>query len=228
MSKVTITRREIDAALAHACTDAARYNLVSVQVSRKEGWTRLESTDGRRLIRIQHKEDGPAEYSELLNTQDLKTASKLITGAAANPNGKNSTKLRSFALSEKVKAEVIEPGYETEYIDAVAVLRTVSGQFPDTDMVLPDVVADEKEYTRICVNPQFLIDAAKALYALCSTDKINSIQIHVKDAISPLILTAEHSENSTRVTVIVMPIRDNEGVRGAPYPEREAKCENTE
>lgn len=234
MKKLTITRREIDAALAHACTDATRKNLVSVKISRVDGWTRIESTDGRRLIRIQHKEEGPAEYSELLNTEDLKAASKLVSGAAANPNTKDKWKLRSFALSEKdnaekVQAEVVDPA-EMEML-ASATLRTVAGTFPNTDMVLPDVAAKADEYVTITVNPQYLMDAAKALMAVCTTNKHCSVQLHIRkkdSAISPMLITGQHHENGTRGAVVIMPIREDDGVLGAPYPERETPCENTE
>lgn len=230
--KVTIARREIDAAIAHASTDPTRANLCSVHVSRNDEWTRIESTDGSRLIRIQRQEDGPAEYCELLNIQDLKTASKLISGAAANPNSRDVNKHRSFALSPKDKQEKVEAEVKSPYDDdmlpeATATLRTVAGQFPNTDQVLPDVAAKVNDYIRVSVNPEFLIDAAKALKAVCSTERFGRVQLHIRkeDAENhPMLITGEHHENGTRGVVLIMPVRQ-EGITGAPYPERETENE---
>lgn len=224
----TITRREIDAAINHASSDATRANLCAVHVQCRDGWTQIESTDGRRALRIQRQEEATDKYDALLALPELKTASKLITGVAANPNTNQIEKLRSFALSEEdnrseITAEVVSPLFgEDLNPEASAVLRTLPGEFPNVDSVIPHVGRDTERYVRVTVNPQYLIDAAKALQSLCTTNRMKAIELHVPfDSSRPMVLTGQHPVNGTRAAVVIMLIRAGSDILGDPFPKDE-------
>ncbi len=229
--RVTVTRPEIDAAIKHASKDKARYNLCSVHVDRRDGWTVIESTDGRRLLKIQRKEDAPDKYDEAISTAELTTASKFITGSAANPKTRDPEKLRSLALDVpgrqgKIKAHVLPPEEsESDDADAMAVLRTVDGTFPDSDRVMLHVGRDTEKYCRVSINPQFLVDAGNALKSLCSDSRTSVVQLHLPHegaGQKPIVITAEHPSNGTRAAVVIMPIRASQDIVGDPFPKDEA------
>lgn len=212
--RVSITKQEATAAIAHASVDPTRPHINSVHVSRVEGKTRVEATDGSTLIRIERKDEGPEKYSESLSPDHLKKAAKSIKGAAANENSPN---WMVIALDPPDSAGVVatysilQPLKDADLhlLDDCNQVKvdTVPGTFPKVDQVLKYPL-EGKGYTSVWIDPEFLIRAGKALQALCTDKMIDpSVELRVKNAEEPIVLLGEHPENGTRVQIVIMVVR---------------------
>jgi DNA polymerase III beta subunit, central domain len=147
----TLNTEAIKALLLFAAQKDIRYYLVGANVCTNDGKLYIQATDGHRAIRMQLSTPDalPADVSVTIPLAMLKDAAKqkggVLVTLADNPKG----------TTVQIKGGTYD-----------GTMPAVDGQYPDMSRLLPHTPQADLSACPFKVNPQYLLDAAKAIDTL--------------------------------------------------------------
>lgn len=208
--KITLSRKELSAALLFASTDETRFTLMGIQVETRGNQPTLTATDGRRLVVIESSSDQDSEYTPgdagfILRADFVKPLCALSKSI-----GGELLPWLMFDMSPGSKRVQVKIVGRECYLDTHDGALT-EGSYPNWRQIIPAKDVERAPIREIAINSEYVGDFAKAAKLLGSESAIASFNLAGKDAQGSYGAIEVRLESLPQFYGLVMPCKFSEG-----------------
>lgn len=176
--KITLSRKELSAALLFASTDETRFSITGIQVEMRGDQPTLIATDGRRLVVIESTADQGDGYDHSKSGLILRADFVKPLCALSKAIGGETLPWLTFELAEGSKRVQVQIVGREFFVDAHDG-GLIEAAFPDWRAVIPPRSAVRSPLAEIALNAEMVGDFAKAAKLMGSSTSV--VQFNIVD-----------------------------------------------
>lgn len=217
--------RTVAKIITHTDSSSLRYSLGGVLFERdSSGVSHAIATDGRRLMHVSWDEPTDLDscavaptcelspvvgFSKIIDAAHLKSAAGLAKTAGVKRTEKQNELAVDYIALDEPNANGVATFHGANTTSAASVTEpTLAGRFPAWRNVIPEIDSDT---ITVSIDWRFMKQAFEAIGAVSRNDDNAFVEIHIRDATTPVLITAEGVDAfgcKTKAECVIMPSRE--------------------